>query len=111
MPFGVYSSGIPPLRRPLVIGTALAAFSDYLDWLLPGLATILDITHLILSFAFTAVLFAMIFGSGLVRTGYRSDPIRVFQFMSANQDTAREIERRLAHPRSRSMTFGGRTVA
>ena len=40
------------------VGTA---FSDYLDWLLPGLATILRIVHLILSFAFTTVLFAMIF--------------------------------------------------
>src|SRR6202047_3387484 len=45
----------------LVISTALAAFSDYLDWLLPGLAAILRIVHLILSFAFTTVLFAMIF--------------------------------------------------
>jgi membrane protein len=45
----------------LVISTALTAFSDYLDWLLPGLATILRIVHLILSFALTTVLFAMIF--------------------------------------------------
>jgi membrane protein len=45
----------------LVISTALAAFSDYLDWLLPGLATILHIVHLILSFGLTTVLFAMIF--------------------------------------------------
>jgi membrane protein len=45
----------------LVISTALAAFSDYLDWLLPGLATILDVTHLIVSFAFTTILFATIF--------------------------------------------------
>ena len=45
----------------LVISTALAAFSDYLDWMLPGLATILDIVHLTLSFAFTTILFAMIF--------------------------------------------------
>jgi len=45
----------------LVISTALEAFSDYLDWLLPGLATILRIVHLVLSFAFTTVLFAMIF--------------------------------------------------
>jgi membrane protein len=45
----------------LVISTALTAFSDYLDWLLPGLATILRIAHLILSFALTTVLFAMIF--------------------------------------------------
>jgi membrane protein len=45
----------------LVISTALAAFSEYLDWLLPGLAAILGIAHLILSFAFTTVLFAMIF--------------------------------------------------
>ncbi len=45
----------------LVISTALTAFSDYLDWLLPGLATILNIAHLVLSFALTTVLFAMIF--------------------------------------------------
>src|ERR1700730_9138117 len=45
----------------LVISTALAAFSDYLDWLFPGLATILHIVQLVLSFALTTVLFAMIF--------------------------------------------------
>ena len=45
----------------LVISTALAAFSNYLDWLLPGLATILDIVHLMLSFGLTTVLFAMLF--------------------------------------------------
>lgn len=45
----------------LVISTALAAFSDYLDWILPGLATILHILHLILSFAFTTALFATMF--------------------------------------------------
>jgi membrane protein len=45
----------------LVISTVLAALSDYLDWILPGLATILHILHLILSFGFTTVLFAMIF--------------------------------------------------
>jgi membrane protein len=45
----------------LVISTALAALSDYLDRILPGLATILHIVHLALSFAFTTVLFAMIF--------------------------------------------------
>jgi membrane protein len=45
----------------LVISTALAAFSDYLDWILPGLATILHIVHLLLSFGFTTVLFAMMF--------------------------------------------------
>jgi membrane protein len=45
----------------LVISTALAAFSNYLDWILPGLATILHIVHLTLSFAFTTVLFAMMF--------------------------------------------------
>ncbi len=45
----------------LVISTALTAFSHYLDWLLPGLATILEIAHLVLSFALTTVLFAMIF--------------------------------------------------
>jgi membrane protein len=45
----------------LVISTALAAFSGYLDWILPGLATILHIIHLTLSFSFTTVLFAMMF--------------------------------------------------
>jgi membrane protein len=45
----------------LVISTALAAFSDYLDWILPGLATILHIIHLTLSFGLTTVLFAMVF--------------------------------------------------
>jgi membrane protein len=45
----------------LVISTALSAFSDYLDWILPGLATILRVVHLTLSFAFTTILFAMIF--------------------------------------------------
>jgi membrane protein len=45
----------------LVISTALAAFSGYLDWLLPGLATILEIAHLTLSFALTTVLFAALF--------------------------------------------------
>jgi membrane protein len=45
----------------LVISTALAAFSDYLDWILPGLATMLHLVHLTLSFAFTTVLFAMMF--------------------------------------------------
>ncbi len=45
----------------LVISTALAAFSDYLDWILPGLATILHIVHFTLSFGFTTVLFAMMF--------------------------------------------------
>jgi membrane protein len=49
------------LMVSLVISTALAAFSNYLDWLLPGLATILHIVHLILSFGLTTVLFAMIF--------------------------------------------------
>jgi membrane protein len=34
----------------LVISTALAAFSDYLDWILPGLASILHIVHLTFSF-------------------------------------------------------------
>ena len=45
----------------LVISTALAALSDYLDWILPGLATILHVAHLVLSFGFTTVLFAMMF--------------------------------------------------
>jgi membrane protein len=45
----------------LVISTALAAFSEYLDWILPGLATILHIVHLTFSFGFTTVLFAIMF--------------------------------------------------
>jgi membrane protein len=45
----------------LVISTALAAFSDYLDWILPGLPIILHIVHLTFSFGFTTVLFAMMF--------------------------------------------------
>jgi membrane protein len=45
----------------LVISAALAVLSDYLDRLLPGLAIILHIVHSILSFAFTTVLFGMIF--------------------------------------------------
>ncbi|MBV9376013.1 MAG: YihY/virulence factor BrkB family protein [Alphaproteobacteria bacterium] len=45
----------------LVISTALAALSDYFDWILPGLATILHVVHLALSFGFTTALFAMIF--------------------------------------------------
>ena len=45
----------------LVISTALAAFSDYLDRILPGLAAILHIVHLAFSFGFTTVLFATIF--------------------------------------------------
>jgi membrane protein len=45
----------------LAVSTALAAFSDYLDRLLAGLATILRIVHLTLSFGFTTVLFATIF--------------------------------------------------
>ena len=44
-----------------MISTALAALSDYFDWILPGLATILHVVHLGLSFGFTTVLFAMIF--------------------------------------------------
>jgi membrane protein len=45
----------------LMMSTALAAFSNYLDWILPGLATILQIAHMTISFAFTTVLFAIIF--------------------------------------------------
>jgi membrane protein len=45
----------------LVISTALAAFSDYLDRVLAELATILRIVHLALSLGFTTVLFAMMF--------------------------------------------------
>jgi membrane protein len=44
-----------------VISTALAAFSDYLDWILPRLPTILHIVHLTFSFGFTTVLFATMF--------------------------------------------------
>jgi membrane protein len=49
------------LMLSLVVTTALAAFSDYLDWLLAGLAPILRIVHLTLSFGFTTILFATIF--------------------------------------------------
>ena len=45
----------------LAISTALTAFSDYLDRILVGLATILRIVHLTLSFGFTPVLFATMF--------------------------------------------------
>jgi membrane protein len=45
----------------LVISAALAVLSDYLDRLLPGLAIILHIVHSTFSFAFTTVLFGMIF--------------------------------------------------
>jgi membrane protein len=45
----------------LVVSTVLAALSDYLDWILPGLATILHLVHMTFSFGFTTVLFAMIF--------------------------------------------------
>jgi membrane protein len=45
----------------LVISTALAAFSDYLDRVVAGLATILRIAHLVLSIGFTTVLFAIMF--------------------------------------------------
>jgi membrane protein len=45
----------------LVISAALAAFSDYLDRILPGLPVILRIVHLTLSFGFTTVFFAMMF--------------------------------------------------
>jgi membrane protein len=45
----------------LVISAALAVLSDYLDRLLPGLAIILHIVHPTFSFAFTTVLFGMIF--------------------------------------------------
>ena len=45
----------------LVISTALAAFSDYLDRTLPSFSIILYLVHLALSFGFTAVFFAVIF--------------------------------------------------
>ena len=45
----------------LVISTALAAFSDYLDRILAGFAIILRIIQLILSFGFTTLLFATMF--------------------------------------------------
>jgi membrane protein len=49
------------LLASLVISTALAAFSDYLDRILAGLATIVRIVHLTFSFGFTTVLFATMF--------------------------------------------------
>jgi membrane protein len=45
----------------LVISAALAAFSQYLDQILPGLPTILHILHLGLTFVCTTVLFALMF--------------------------------------------------
>src|SRR6202047_4557248 len=39
----------------LVISAALAAFSDYLDRILPGFSVILRVVHLTLSFGFTTV--------------------------------------------------------
>jgi membrane protein len=45
----------------LVISAALAAFSQYLDEILPGLPTILHILHLGLAFVCTTVLFALLF--------------------------------------------------
>ena len=45
----------------LAISTALTAFSDYLDRILVGLATILRIVHLAFSFGFATVLFATMF--------------------------------------------------
>jgi membrane protein len=45
----------------LVISAALAAFSDYLDRILPGFSVILRVVHLTLSFGFTTVFFAMMF--------------------------------------------------
>lgn len=45
----------------LVISAALAALSDYLDWVLPDLPVILRIVHLTVSFGLTTVFFAMMF--------------------------------------------------
>jgi membrane protein len=45
----------------LAIGTALTAFSDYLERISADLSTILRIVHLTLSSGFTTVLFATIF--------------------------------------------------
>jgi membrane protein len=45
----------------LAASAALAAFSNYLDRKMPGLPTVLRIVHLTMSFAFTTVLFAMMF--------------------------------------------------
>jgi membrane protein len=45
----------------LVASAALAAFSDYLDRISPGLPLILSILHLSLSFGFTTVFFGMMF--------------------------------------------------
>ena len=69
----------------LAISTALTAFSDYLDRILVGLATILSIVHLAFSFGFATVLFATMFKilpdhpveweDGLVWSGYSSPAI------------------------------------
>lgn len=45
----------------LAASTALAAFSSYLERILPGLPEVLDLLNFALSFAFTTVLFAMMF--------------------------------------------------
>jgi membrane protein len=45
----------------LLISTALAAFSDYLDRTLPSVSIMLYFVHLALSFGFTTVFFAVIF--------------------------------------------------
>jgi membrane protein len=45
----------------LVASAALTACGDYLDRLVPGLPILLRILHLTLSFAFTAIFFAMMF--------------------------------------------------
>jgi membrane protein len=49
------------LMLSLALGTALAAFSAYLDRLLPGLPGILDAVNFVFSFAVTTVMFALMF--------------------------------------------------
>lgn len=49
------------LLLSLVISTALAAFSDYIDRALPSSSIILHLVHLALSFGLTTVFFAVIF--------------------------------------------------
>jgi membrane protein len=49
------------LMLSLALGTALAAFSAYLDRLLPGLPVILDTVNFVFSLAVTTVMFALMF--------------------------------------------------
>jgi membrane protein len=49
------------LLMSLALSTALAAFGDYLEHLLPGLPFILELINFALSFAFTTALFGLMF--------------------------------------------------